>query len=148
MLARNHLESLNKWLKRVRLERRETQEKWASVMSTNQRQIHRWENQTENQEGGPTIDQLRALARHLGTNLAGLIGDEPITFAAPRDPTREELTIAVLENFGIAGDRLEAIRLIISPDMDDDTLSNALRALRRSGDPIAAAVNKSKPSAG
>jgi transcriptional regulator with XRE-family HTH domain len=100
------------------MERGISQMKWAEAAGVQQSQVSRWENAAG--EGEPSIDSLRGIAKHLGTTVAALIGDEKPEFAAPREPDPNELTVAMLGKFGLDGTRLDAIKAVLNAEYAPD----------------------------
>lgn len=133
MASRLNGEALNQFLKRIREELDISQHHWGLAMGVDQGQVSRW----ERGKGEPGVDNLKGLAKLLGTTVAVLIGEEaaPIAPPAPTPTSKDAL------------DRLEAARLLLFTD--GDTLDNVLRLLRRGAeDEIAAPSKKPKPSTG
>ena len=117
LISRKPSESLNAFLKRVREWAKISQARWAEAAGVDQGQVSRW----ESGKGEPGVGHLKGIAQLLGTTIGAVVGDEKLSFAPPRPPTAEELTIEMLRRFGVDKNNLEKIAEILSGHSVDNT---------------------------
>lgn len=134
-------ESLNRKLRDLRIEKEVSQAKWAKAAGVHTSQVGRWESDGK---GIPDVFGLKGIADLLGIKLAALVGDEQPQYAAPREPTPEEMLLFIVKRMKLKGPRADLIELALS--VSEDTAAAILGPAKKLVPVPGASDHKAKPA--